>query len=117
MNLDEARKFALALPSTTEEPHFEMSSFRVNRKIFATVPTDGEHLHIFVDENETRACVSENHFAFEELWWGKKLAGLRVALANADGNEVFELLTSAWRRKAPKNLIADFDGVNPQSKL
>jgi predicted DNA-binding protein (MmcQ/YjbR family) len=33
-----AREFALSLPGTSEEPHFDMSSFRVKGKIFATVP-------------------------------------------------------------------------------
>ena len=47
------RAFALSLPATTEEPHFDMSSFRVRGKIFATVPPDGEHLHVFVDEGRS----------------------------------------------------------------
>src|SRR5205085_6611083 len=41
MNLNEARRFALSLPQTTEAPHFDKSSFRVEGNIFATVPTDG----------------------------------------------------------------------------
>lgn len=58
--LDQARRFALSLPETTEEPHFDMSSFRVRGKIFATVPPDGEYLHVFVDEMEIDASVAED---------------------------------------------------------
>ena len=105
MELDEARRFALSLPETTEEPHFEMSSFRVRGRIFATVPTDGEHLHVFVDERETLASVAENPRVFEELWWGKRLAGVRVNLPIADSRSVIELLEDSWRRKAPKSAI------------
>jgi hypothetical protein len=43
--LAEARRFALSLPEVTEEPHFDMSSFRVRGKIFVTVPPDGTRLH------------------------------------------------------------------------
>lgn len=34
--LDFFRKTALSYPETTEEPHFEKTSFRVRKKIFAT---------------------------------------------------------------------------------
>ena len=40
MKMSQLRTFALALPETTEEPHFNYSSFRVRGKIFATVPPD-----------------------------------------------------------------------------
>jgi hypothetical protein len=111
MRLDAARRFALSLPETTEQPHFEKSSFRVRGKIFATVPSGGEHLHVFVDEDETRACVAEDPASFEELRWGKRLAGVRVKLRAAESKHVFELLKEAWRRKAPKRLAADFDAA------
>ena len=40
MKMSQLRTFALALPETTEEPHFNYSSFRVRGKIFATIPPD-----------------------------------------------------------------------------
>jgi hypothetical protein len=109
VKFDSARSQALSLPGTTEEPHFEMTSWRVNHKIFATVPPDGENLHIFLDESETRALVQEDPTAFEELWWGKKLVGVRVRLAKAKTKHVQELLEEAWRRKAPKGVQAKLD--------
>ena len=49
MKIQQARKYALSLPETTEEPHFEYSSFRVCGKIFATLSPNGDYLHIFQD--------------------------------------------------------------------
>lgn len=46
VSIDTFRKLALSLPHTTEEPHFEKTSFRINKKIFATL-----------DEKENRACL------------------------------------------------------------
>jgi hypothetical protein len=109
MNLEGARRVALSLPEVTEQPHFEKSSFRVRGKIFATVPPGGRHLHVFVDEHETRACVAEDPTAYEELWWGKRLAGVRVNLRAARAKEISELLKEAWRRKAPKRLVVAFE--------
>jgi hypothetical protein len=109
MKLEDARTFALSLPQATEEPHFDMASFRVGKKIFATVPPDGAHLHVFVDEHEARAAVADDPRAFEELWWGKRLTGVRVVLKRADTQIVRELLEEAWRRKAPRRTVAAFD--------
>ncbi len=41
MELEEVRPLGLSLPGATEEPHFEMASFRVRGRIFATLPPDG----------------------------------------------------------------------------
>jgi hypothetical protein len=112
-DLARARRFALSLPEVTEEPHFDMSSFRVRGKIFATVPPDGGYLHVFVDELEVGASAAESPAAFEPLRWGQQVRGLRVRLAAAPDVRVMELLEEAWRRKAPKRLAAGFDLSRP----
>ena len=100
-----ARRIALSLPEATEEPHHDMSSFRVTKKIFATVP-DGTHLHVMVDQDETAMAVAECPSGCEELWWGKRLSGVRVDLTHVDRELLTELLTESWRRRAPKALLA-----------
>ena len=106
MTSAQVRKLALSLPEATEEPHFAMWSFRVCGKIFATVPPEGGHLHIFVDGQAVRMAVADDPKIFEELWWGKKLAGLRVNLPSARPAAVRELLYASWRSRAPKRLVA-----------
>jgi hypothetical protein len=108
-DLASARRFALSLPGATEEPHFDMSSFRVRGKIFATVPPDGEHLHVFVDQLETEAAVAEDARAFEPLRWGQQTRGLRVTLALAPDGRVKEIIEESWRRKAPKRVVTEYD--------
>ncbi|MDD4777524.1 MAG: MmcQ/YjbR family DNA-binding protein [Fermentimonas sp.] len=46
VTFDTFRKMALSFPEATEEPHFEKTSFRVQKKIFATY-----------DEKNKRACI------------------------------------------------------------
>jgi predicted DNA-binding protein (MmcQ/YjbR family) len=36
VSLEQLREIALSFPQTTEEPHFDKTSFRVKKKIFAT---------------------------------------------------------------------------------
>ena len=75
---------------------------RATRKIFATVPPEGDHLHVFVDDDAVGAAVQFDPKVFEELWWGKKLAGLRVSLSHAKPTAVRDLLQASWQRKATK---------------
>lgn len=103
--LDRVRRHALALPEATEQPHFDYASFRVGGKIFVTVPPDGQHLHIFVDEQQRELALAVHGAFVEKLWWGGKVVGLRVSLADADADVVDELVRQAWARKAPKRLL------------
>jgi hypothetical protein len=97
------RRWALALPEATEQDHHGMVSFRVDNKIFATVP-DREHIRIMVDESQILAAVAENPHACEPGYWGKRLACVVVDTRTARPEVVTELLTEAWLRKAPKRL-------------
>ena len=109
MDLDTVRRLALALPETHEAPHFDLTSFRVGSKIFATAPLGGDVVRIFVDESEARACVAEGLPGVELLQWGQKISGVTVELSTVDPARVAELLEESWRRRAPKRVIAVFD--------
>ena len=104
------RRLALSLPDVVEAPHHDMTSFRVAGKIFATMPPAGGRMHIFVGAEEVDASVAEYPAAVEELWWGTTRRGCRVLLARATTALVRELLAESWRRRAPKKLLAAFDG-------
>lgn len=98
------RDYALSLPEATEQPHFDYTSFRVRGKIFATMPPEEEHLHVFLGP-ELRAAALDSWPSFlEELKWGKKVLGVRVSLDLATPAVVKRLLSQAWHDKAPKSL-------------
>ena len=101
MKIAQARRFALCLAGATEEPHFHYSSFRVHGKIFATVPPDGEHLHVFVADEDRETALELDPEFLEKLHWGKRVVGVRVTLAKAKPRVVTRLLERAWKRKAP----------------
>lgn len=104
MKLAEVRKIALSLPETTEEPHFNYSSFRVGGKIFATVPPEGEYVHVFVGEELREQALALEPAFIEKLHWGKRVVGLRLTLGKAKPAVVARLLSQAWSGKAPKRL-------------
>jgi hypothetical protein len=109
VTLEDVRTFAFSLPETTEEPHHERTSFRVRGKIFASALPDGDSCNVLLDEPDARAAVFEAASVFGELWWGKRLVGVKVDLASADPTRVQELLTEAWLRRAPRALAAQLD--------
>jgi hypothetical protein len=105
MKLLQARKYALSLPETTEEPHFAYTSFRVRGKIFATAPPGGDVMHIFVDEPDRAPLIALYPGIYQPLHWGAKVVGVRVTLAPAKTETVNRLLRLSWMRKAPKSLL------------
>jgi len=113
LKIADARAYALSLPEASEAPHHESASFRVRGKIFASVPPAGGFLHVFVDEADREAACAALPEAFENLTWGKKIAGLRVRLAAAPEADLRRLLTPAWPRKAPKILVATTGAAGP----
>jgi hypothetical protein len=109
MKASAVRNHALSLPEATEEPHFNYTSFRIRGKIFATMPPEEEHLHVFLGP-ELRAAALDTWPSFlEELKWGKKILGVRVSLDLATPAVVKQLLSQAWQGKAPKGLQAKLD--------
>jgi hypothetical protein len=100
MKLAGVRRIALALPDTTEEPHFGFTSFRVRGRIFVTVPPDEAHIHVFVDEQVREVALIMDPAFLEKLLWGGKAVGLRVELERARPAAVKALVRQAYAHKA-----------------
>ncbi len=105
MTFDLFRKTALSFPEATEHPHFEKTSFRIKKKIFATY-----------NAKENRACVKlsvidqdvfsniNKHIIFPvNNNWGKQ--GWTLILMKVVKEEVFiDALTTAYCEVAPVKL-------------
>jgi len=105
VSIDTFRKLALSFPEATEEPHFEKTSFRVKKKIFATY-----------DEVRKRACIklseidqdvfssSDRTIIFPvDNKWGKQ--GWTLVELSKVRKELFvDALTTAYCEVAPKKL-------------
>ncbi len=104
MTSDQAREVALALPEAVEQDHHGKPSFRVGGKIFATLWDDG-HMNVMLDEGGTLMAVETHPGTCAEVWWGKRLAAVRVELALAEPEFLAGLLEQAWELRAPKRLL------------
>jgi hypothetical protein len=103
MKLATVRTHALSLDAVTEEPHHTYSSFRVRGRIFATVPPDGTHLHVFVGEQDREQALALHPDFVEKLFWGSKVLGVRVDLAKATPAVVKALVEKAYDTRVRKD--------------
>ena len=107
MTIEDFRRIALKLPETTEQAHMNHPDFRVGGKIFATIPWPERNwgmVKLPLDEQQARI---KEHPAFEAApgAWGRGGATY-VCLDNIDEATLRNSLWSAWRRSAPKRLLA-----------
>jgi hypothetical protein len=100
----QARKLALARPEAIEQDHHGRPSFRVAGKIFATL-WDESHMNVMLDEPGILTAVQGHPDSCAEVWWGKRLAAVRVSLDSAEAGLVGDLLADAWEGKAPARLV------------
>ena len=98
VSVEQARNLALGLPDTVEQDHHGRPSFRVTKRIFATL-WDAEHMNVMLDEPGIRTAVADHPEVCQEVWWGKRLAAARVDLRLVDGPLLHELLADAWEGK------------------
>jgi hypothetical protein len=103
VSIEQARRLALALPEAVEQDHHGRPSFRVAGKIFATL-WDEDHMNVMLDEDGIRTAAQARPQICSEVWWGKRLAAVRVTLPEADAATLEELLVDAWEGKAPGRL-------------
>lgn len=101
------RKLALSLPETSEEPHFEKTSFRVAKRIFASY-----------DDAKKRAClklseIDQNVFSAVDKTiifpvdnkWGKQ-GWTFIEMKKIKKDLFSEILNAAYCEVAPKKLSA-----------
>lgn len=105
IHVRDVRSIALGLPETTEEDHHGKPSFRVRGRIFATVP-DTEHLNAMIDPLEVDGAVRHAPAVCEPLLWGREVRGVRIHLRLAESELAAQMLSAAWRHKAPRSLLS-----------
>lgn len=99
------RKLALALPEAVEQDHHGRPSFRVAGRIFATL-WDADHVNVMLDEDGIRTAVEDDPNGREEVWWGRRLAAVRLDLGVAHADALAELVVDIWEGKTPRRLWA-----------
>ena len=98
---EDLRRLALALPGTTEAPHFDRAAFKAAR-IYATLSADGRtaNFRFAPEEQELKCLTAPDAFAPIPNAWGKQ--GWTTATLAALGEaELGAALRTAWAGAQP----------------
>lgn len=105
VSIDTFRRIACSFPEATEEPHFEKTSFRVKKKIFATYDAVKERACIKLSEIDQNvfASIDPTILFPVDNKWGKQGWTL-IEMARVDEEMFIDALTTAYCEVAPQKL-------------
>lgn len=101
------RKLALSFPEATEESHFEKTSFRIRKKIFATYDKENKLTCIKLSAiDQDVFCASPGGAVYPvDNKWGKQGWTL-IDMRKVRKDLFVDALTTAYCEVAPKKLAA-----------
>lgn len=106
ITFDIARSIALALPGVEEYTCYGTPAFRVGKKLMARLREDGDTLVMKIEDSrrELLLQVDPGTYFMEDHYRGYPVVLLRLSRIKADS--LTRLFEDAWRRLAPKRLLA-----------
>jgi len=111
MTPTEFRRLALSFPETLEGAHMGHADFRVGGRIFATLGhPDVRCAAVMLSPEDQHYLVRDypRVFAPAAGKWGASGSTI-VTLRAAKTPEVTGALEAAWRRRAPKRIVAEIE--------
>ena len=113
VTIETFRSLCLSFPKTVELPHFDLVSFRVNKKIFATISIEKQRamLKLSLTDQSVFCSFDENLIYPVAGAWGKK-GCTYFELKKIKTTMVKDALTQAYSNVAPKSLRHDHNPNN-----
>lgn len=109
MNLDDARRMALALPGADEGTWFGLPTFKVRSKFFAGLGKDGASLVLRCNVYERKYLMESAPDVYFVTDHYRDDPYVLVNLSAADADALRERIEESWRMVAPKKLIAELE--------
>ena len=107
VSIETARQLALSLPEAVEQEHWQHPSFRIKKKIFATLWPEEKRAVLKLPPIEQSVFCNYNNTIFYPVAgaWGRQ--GWTSVELNKVRKDMFkDALNIAWREVAPKKLLA-----------
>jgi hypothetical protein len=107
----DVRRFSLTLPGVEESTSYGTPAFKVKGKIVARFHQDGESIVVPVEIADREVLMAEQPETFYITDHYLNYPWMLVRLATIRADQLPDLLRQAWRRAAPKSLVAATRGL------
>jgi hypothetical protein len=108
-NFDTVRAIACALPEVEEGTSYGTPGLRVKGQFFARLKEDGERLVLKVGDVERDLLMQLQPDIYYITNHYKGYPMVLIHLSKIDADELRDVIEGAWRRTAPKKLVAAYD--------
>jgi hypothetical protein len=107
VTIETAKKLALQFPETEVKDHFGRPSFRVRKKIFATIGISEKQMVVKLTSIDQSVFIDFNNEIFHAATgaWGKQ-GWTIVELKKVRKDMLTDAVTLSWKNVAPKKLVA-----------
>ena len=109
MTFKQLQRLCMALPEVEERETWGDATFRVNGKIFVISSPDGDSASIKASLDDQSGLVAMDPDTFAVAAYTGKYGWVRVRLGGVPVELGDRLIKNAWRRTAPKRLLAKFE--------
>jgi hypothetical protein len=108
---EDALELALRLPAVEESTSYGTPAIKVRGKLMARLRAEADGgLVVMCGAGEKAALLASGDRAFWTTPHYDGHGSIIVDLDSVDPEQLAELLADAWRAKAPKRLVTEFDG-------
>jgi hypothetical protein len=109
VRFDQLRSLCLELPEAEERETWGEATFRVRDRIFAMGSPDGDFVSVKASLDDQAGLVAMDPKTFAPSAYTGRFGWVRVRLAGVGPDLAKTLVTNAWKRTAPRRLVADYE--------
>ena len=103
------RRLCLSLPEAEERETWGEATFRVRDRIFAMGSQDGDYVSVKASLDDQSGLVEMDPKTFAPSAYTGRFGWVRVRLAGIGAELASKVVTNAWKRTAPRRVVADFE--------
>jgi hypothetical protein len=107
------RRLCLSLPEAEERETWGEATFRVRERIFAMGSPDGEFVSVKASLDDQSGLIAMDPMTFAVSAYTGRFGWVRVRLHGVGAELAQRLVANAWKRTAPRRLVADYELQNP----
>ena len=108
MKFERFRQLCLSLPEAEERETWGEPTFRVRDRIFAMGSLGGEFVSLKASLDDQSGLVEMDPKTFAPSAYTGRYGWVRVRLASVGVGLARQLVTNAWKRAAPRRLVAQY---------